>query len=140
MVTNLLSPDYIFESSWEVCNKVGGIYTFLSTRAKTLQGYLKDKVIFLGPDFPNANNVYFIEDKSMFSEWKTKAAADGLSVRIGRYFCFSLAVPSRQPGHSIFLGMRSQLSTAVLPPEGLLLPPALASSVAILCFPCRGAQ
>ena len=85
MVTNLLSPDYIFESSWEVCNKVGGIYTVLSTRAKTLQGYLKDKVIFLGPDFPNANNVYFIEDKSMFSEWKTKAAADGLSVRIGRW-------------------------------------------------------
>ena len=85
MVTNLLSPDYIFESSWEVCNKVGGIYTVLSTRAKTLQGYLKDKVIFLGPDFPNANNVYFIEDKSMFSEWKTKAAAEGLSVRIGRW-------------------------------------------------------
>lgn len=85
MVTNLLSPDYIFESSWEVCNKVGGIYTVLSTRAKTLQGYLKDKVIFLGPDFPNANNVYFIEDKSMFSEWKTKAAAEGLSVRLGRW-------------------------------------------------------
>ena len=32
-----LKPDYIFESSWEVCNKVGGIYTVLSTRAKTLQ-------------------------------------------------------------------------------------------------------
>ena len=31
-----LFPDYIFESSWEVCNKVGGIYTVLSTRAKTL--------------------------------------------------------------------------------------------------------
>lgn len=31
-----LSPGYIFESSWEVCNKVGGIYTVLSTRAKTL--------------------------------------------------------------------------------------------------------
>ena len=24
-----LAPDYIFESSWEVCNKVGGIYTGL---------------------------------------------------------------------------------------------------------------
>ena len=31
----LLTPDYIFESSWEVCNKVGGIYTVISTRAKT---------------------------------------------------------------------------------------------------------
>ena len=30
MVKSLLKPDYIFESSWEVCNKVGGIYTVLS--------------------------------------------------------------------------------------------------------------
>ena len=32
-----MNPDYIFESSWEVCNKVGGIYTVPSTRANTLQ-------------------------------------------------------------------------------------------------------
>ena len=37
MVKELLTPDYIFEASWEVCNKVGGIYTVLSTRANTLQ-------------------------------------------------------------------------------------------------------
>jgi len=30
-------PEYIFETSWEVCNMVGGIYTVLSTRAATLQ-------------------------------------------------------------------------------------------------------
>ena len=46
-----LTPDYIFESSWEVCNKVGGIYTVLSTRAKTLQYRMKDRIIFIGPDF-----------------------------------------------------------------------------------------
>lgn len=40
----LLTPDYIFESSWEVCNKVGGIYTVLSTRAKTLQEAFGDKI------------------------------------------------------------------------------------------------
>lgn len=45
-----LFPDYIFESSWEVCNKVGGIYTVLSTRAKTLVEQLGDKLIFIGPD------------------------------------------------------------------------------------------
>ena len=48
---NMVQPGYIFESSWEVCNKVGGIYTVLSTRAKTLQNQLKDKVIFIGPEF-----------------------------------------------------------------------------------------
>jgi len=45
-----LVPDYIFESSWEVCNKVGGIYTVLSTRADTLQKKLRDCIIFIGPD------------------------------------------------------------------------------------------
>ena len=32
--------DYIFEVSWEVCNKVGGIHTVVSTKAKTLCGKL----------------------------------------------------------------------------------------------------
>lgn len=43
----MLFPDYIFETSWEVCNKVGGIYTVLSTRAKTLQDKIKDRIISL---------------------------------------------------------------------------------------------
>lgn len=85
MATKLLSPDYIFESSWEVCNKVGGIYTVLSTRAKTLQGFLKDKVIFLGPDFNGADNNYFLEDEHLFAEWKAQASKEGLSIRIGRW-------------------------------------------------------
>ena len=28
MTKGVLAPDYVFESSWEVCNKVGGIYRF----------------------------------------------------------------------------------------------------------------
>ena len=47
-----LTPDYIFESSWEVCNKVGGIYTVLSSRAKTLQDRMKDKIIFIAVNSP----------------------------------------------------------------------------------------
>ena len=50
MTKQLLKPDYIFESSWEVCNKVGGIYTVLSTRAKTLQAAFPDRFFFIGPD------------------------------------------------------------------------------------------
>ena len=39
------TPEFLFESSWEVCNKVGGIYTVLSTKAHTLQQIFNDKVI-----------------------------------------------------------------------------------------------
>ena len=42
--------DMIFETSWEVCNKIGGIYTVLSTKALALQNLYKDKTIFIGPD------------------------------------------------------------------------------------------
>lgn len=65
----MIKPDYIFESSWEVCNKVGGIYTVLSTRARTLQEHFTDRVIFIGPDLdrPTAD---FKEDKSLFPEWQ----------------------------------------------------------------------
>ena len=85
MVTGLLSPDYIFESSWEVCNKVGGIYTVLSTRAKTLQDAFRDKIIFIGPDLADANDLYFSEDETLFIEWRKQALADGLAIRVGRW-------------------------------------------------------
>ena len=87
MVKDLLTPDYIFEASWEVCNKVGGIYTVLSTRAKTLQDNFRDRVIFVGPDFwKDKENTLFIESDNLCSAWKKHAKdVDGLDVRIGRW-------------------------------------------------------
>lgn len=81
-----MKPNYIFESSWEVCNKVGGIYTVLSTRAKTLQNLMNDRLMFIGPDFGgDAQAQYFKEDINLFVDWKKMAAANGLNVRIGRW-------------------------------------------------------
>jgi glycosyltransferase involved in cell wall biosynthesis len=87
MPRKMLFPDYIFESSWEVCNKVGGIYTVLSTRAKTLQGKKEDKVFFIGPDFwKGKKNPLFKEVKSLHAKWRKHAnEVDGLSLRIGRW-------------------------------------------------------
>ena len=79
-------PDYIFESSWEVCNKVGGIYTVLSTRAKTLQEVLQDKIIFIGPDFwKESESPYFKEDRKLFADWQSVAVEQGLKLRVGRW-------------------------------------------------------
>ena len=86
MAKKQLIPDYIFESSWEVCNKVGGIYTVLSTRAKTLQEALRDKIIFIGPDFWKENeSPYFKEDSSLFADWQWEAKNQGLKIRVGRW-------------------------------------------------------
>ena len=79
-----LRPDYIFESSWEVCNKVGGIYTVLASRAQTLQETMPDRIIFIGPDcWGSKCSPYFIEDTSLFADWKNKAAEEVLNVKTG---------------------------------------------------------
>ena len=80
--------DLVFETSWEVCNKVGGIYTVLSTKAQTLQNLYKDKVIFIGPDVwsETTPSPYFTEVPSLLRQWKDKAELPfGISVRVGRW-------------------------------------------------------
>jgi len=80
-------PDYVFESGWEVCNKVGGIYTVLSTRAKTLQALFPDRIIFVGPDLRKESiNPDFIEDNTLLKAWKKQAGEkENLNVRVGRW-------------------------------------------------------
>lgn len=87
MTNECLTPDYIFETSWEVCNKVGGIYTVLSTRANTLQTSFRDRLFFIGPDlWKGKENPLFIESDSLYPEWKKHALEKSrLSVRIGRW-------------------------------------------------------
>ena len=86
MNNDILKPDYIFESSWEVCNKVGGIYTVLSTRAKTLHERLSDHMVFIGPDcWKEKPSPYFIEDNRLLAAWRKQALKDGLKVKVGRW-------------------------------------------------------
>ncbi len=78
--------DLLFETSWEVCNRVGGIYAVLSTKAKTLLNETAGKVIFIGPDLWSAENPspFFIEKKSPLDSWKASAQLpQGLGVRTG---------------------------------------------------------
>lgn len=79
-------PDLIFEVSWEVCNKVGGIYTVLSTHASTLQSKMGKNLIFIGPDiWKNKNNDTFIEDCSLYKEWQVAASKAKIPIRIGKW-------------------------------------------------------
>ncbi len=81
-----INPDYIFETSWEVCNKVGGIYTVLSTRARTLQTAFGDHLCFIGPDvWAETPSPDFIPTTD-FADWVTHAREhDNLHVRVGRW-------------------------------------------------------
>lgn len=81
--------ELLFEVSWEVCNKIGGIYTVLSTKAKTLQKLNKDTTIFIGPDVWSEDNPspWFSEcNIPGLTKWaKNATLPNGVSVRVGRW-------------------------------------------------------
>ncbi len=48
-----MKPDILFEISWEVCNKVGGIYAVLTTKVAEMQKYYHNSYFGIGPYFHN---------------------------------------------------------------------------------------
>ncbi len=82
-----MKPDYLFEVSWEVCNKLGGIYTVLSSKSEAVQKELGDNYFFIGPDVwkETIDNPDFLEDNSIHAAWRESAKSEGLNIRIGRW-------------------------------------------------------
>lgn len=82
-----IQPDYIFESSWEICNKIGGIYTVISTKAKSIVDIFGDNYILIGPDVwkETRENPDFIEDVNLFADWKAASSKELFKVRTGRW-------------------------------------------------------
>ena len=81
-----LTPDYLFEVSWEVCNKVGGIHTVIASKAPTVKGLLGDKYITIGPDFSqDAAKPEFKEDGTLLAALRESLYQRGVRVRIGRW-------------------------------------------------------
>ena len=84
---NLIIPDYLFEVSWEVCNKIGGIHTVIATKALNLSKELQNKHILVGPDVwrETGSNPEFIEEPNLLRVWRVKAHEEGLRIRVGRW-------------------------------------------------------
>jgi phosphorylase/glycogen(starch) synthase len=82
-----MKVDLIFETSWEVCNKVGGIHTVISTKALNIVDEIGDNYILIGPDVwrEDVKNPEFIPDESLYAEWRGRAESEGLRVKVGRW-------------------------------------------------------
>ena len=78
---------YLIETSWEVCNKIGGIYTVLSTKARVLQEEYGDRLLFIGPYFgDNNDNPLFISNSKLLNGFEKKAKLPfGITVKTGRW-------------------------------------------------------
>lgn len=86
------APDYLFEVSWEICNKVGGIHTVISTKSVSIVSEFRNNYIVIGPDLvrDEGNNPEFEPDTELFKDWRISALAEGLRVNIGHW-----KIPSR---------------------------------------------
>lgn len=81
-----IGESFLFEVSWEVCNKVGGIHTVISTKALSMRKDFNDSHILIGPDiWKDKINPEFEEDQELYKSWKNRAKQEGLSVRVGRW-------------------------------------------------------
>lgn len=90
MTQPLQRPDYLFEVSWEVCNKVGGIYAVLSTKAATLVSELgTSRLFFIGPDLTvdGEDSIYFDAEGASpeLKAWADKARQENLLVKVGTW-------------------------------------------------------
>lgn len=87
MIKERLQPDYLFEVSWEVCNKVGGIHTVLATKSRAISETLEGTHVVIGPDIwhDEERNREFVEGASEFAEWQQHAQQQGLRVRVGHW-------------------------------------------------------
>lgn len=81
-----LNIDLLTETSWEVCNKIGGIYTVLSTKAVELKKLFGDRLVFIGPDFPDRKeNSLFKERKTLLKQFASRRLPFDIRVRTGRW-------------------------------------------------------
>jgi phosphorylase/glycogen(starch) synthase len=81
-----MAPLTLFEVSWEVGTKVGGIHTVISTKAKTLVERYGDQYIAVGP-WPLSREgtpLHFSEEPG-FEAFGEACRALGVPVRVGRW-------------------------------------------------------
>ncbi|MFH1078981.1 MAG: alpha-glucan family phosphorylase [Pseudomonadota bacterium] len=75
---------YLFETSWEVCNKAGGIYTVITSKLPEALAAHGDQYFMLGPDLKT--NLEFEEtDEACWAKIREGTAIQEIPCRFGRW-------------------------------------------------------
>ncbi len=76
---------YLFESSWEVCNKVGGIHTVLTTKLAQAQNEFTTRYMAIGPFLPANPNFHEEALPENFKEVFASLEKEGVKAHYGRW-------------------------------------------------------
>ena len=77
----------LFEVSWEVCNKVGGINTVLKSKAEKIINHYRENYFVIGPYFAKKVGGIF-EETVMPEDWKwihDELAKEGIIIHVGKW-------------------------------------------------------
>jgi phosphorylase/glycogen(starch) synthase len=74
----------LFEISWEVCNKVGGIYTVLKSKIKEVKKEFGDNYILIGPLFENNPEIIETDDEPV-QKINDELVKMGFTAKVGRW-------------------------------------------------------
>ncbi|OIP23961.1 hypothetical protein AUK11_04245 [bacterium CG2_30_37_16] len=79
------SEPYVFEASWEVCNKVGGIHTVLESKAELIKAQYGDGYFLVGPYLSGISENQFEEGKTPahLEKVEKQLAAEGIKLHFG---------------------------------------------------------
>jgi phosphorylase/glycogen(starch) synthase len=75
---------FLFEISWETCNKVGGIYTVIKSKIAEVKKHLGDNYCLLGPLFDN-NPEFEETDDQQAKAFRQELRRAGLTAKVGRW-------------------------------------------------------
>ncbi len=79
-------PFNLFEISWEVCNKVGGIHTVVSTKAQTLVDRFGDRYWAMGPWLlSDQQESKVFEPTDELAGFADRCRGMGVPIRVGRW-------------------------------------------------------
>ncbi len=82
----MAKPFTLFEISWEICNKVGGIHTVISTKAKTLVDKMGDDYIAIGPwGLSDVDHDEGFKKEAGFEGFEEACREMGVPVQVGRW-------------------------------------------------------
>lgn len=87
MLKHDLSKIVVFETSFEVCNKIGGIYTVIKTKISNAIKHFKENYFLVGPYFAQAANSEFLEKAlpSELNEIANELRAEGIILHCGKW-------------------------------------------------------
>jgi len=81
------TADMLFEMSWEVCNKVGGIFTVLSSKARQMKEYYDDNYFLIGPYIAESSRSSFKEESvpEIYKDLYNKMKERGIIIHFGTW-------------------------------------------------------